>query len=111
MNQRAKRFIGGAIVAAGVIAAGVGIAGAQGGKSDAPITGTAYGQASAAALQFIGAGRITETEVGDEEGYYEVEVTLDDGSQVDVHLDQSFNVLGQEADGADTDDEGGSDDA
>jgi hypothetical protein len=27
---------------------------------------------------------VTETEVGDEEGYYAIEVTLDDGSQVDV---------------------------
>jgi hypothetical protein len=39
---------------------------------------------------------------------YEVEVTLDDGSQVDVHLDAGFNVLGDEADGPD--DEGSSDD-
>ena len=41
---------------------------------------------------------MTETEVGDEEGFYEVEVTLDDGSQVDVHLDRDFNVLGGVAD-------------
>ena len=43
-----------------------------------------------------GEGRVTETEVGDEESYYEVEVTLDDGSQVDVQLDRSFNVVGSE---------------
>ena len=42
--------------------------------------------------------RVTETEVGDEESYYEVEVTLDDGSQVDVQLDEQFNVVGGEAD-------------
>ena len=36
---------------------------------------------------------MTETEVGDEEGAYEVEVTRADGSQVDVHLDKDFNVL------------------
>ena len=41
---------------------------------------------------------MTETEVGDEESYYEVEVTLDDGSQVDVQLDEDFNVVGDEAD-------------
>jgi len=65
---------------------------------EAPITGDALAQASAAALDYLGGGRVTETEVGDEEGYYEVEVTQDDGRQVDVHLDQNFNVLGQEAD-------------
>ena len=35
-----------------------------------------------------GEGKVTETEVGDEESYYEVEITLDDGSQVDVQLDR-----------------------
>jgi hypothetical protein len=41
---------------------------------------------------------VTETEVGDEESYYEVEVTRDDGSQVDVQLDRDFDVVGQAAD-------------
>ena len=41
---------------------------------------------------------MTETEVNDEDSYYEVEVTLDDGSQVDVQLDRSFNVVGSKAD-------------
>jgi hypothetical protein len=41
---------------------------------------------------------VTGSEVGDEEGAYEVEVTRDDGSQVDVHLDKNFNVLGTPAD-------------
>jgi hypothetical protein len=36
-------------------------------------------------------GQVTGTEVGDEEGY--LEVTSDDGSQADVHLDCDFNVL------------------
>ena len=65
---------------------------------DVPITGTALEQASAAALEHIGEGRVTETEVGDEEGYYEVEITLDNGGQVDVHLDENFNILGHEND-------------
>ena len=30
--------------------------------------------------------------------YYEVEVTLDDGNQVAVQLDQSFNVVGSGGD-------------
>lgn len=63
---------------------------------DVPITGTALDKASAAALDYIGEGRVTGTEVGDEEGYYEIEITRDDGSQVDVHLDEAFNVLSHE---------------
>lgn len=65
---------------------------------DIPITGAALEQASAAALEYVGEGRVTDTEVGDEEGYYEVEITLDNGREVDVHLDESFNVLGREDD-------------
>ena len=41
-----------------------------------------------------GGGKVTETEVGDEDSYYEVEVTLDDGTQVDVQLDEDFKVVG-----------------
>jgi hypothetical protein len=63
---------------------------------DVPITGTALEKASAAALDYMGEGRVTGTEVGDEEGYYEIEITRDDGSQVDVHLDEAFNVLSHE---------------
>jgi len=36
---------------------------------------------------------VTDTEVGDEDSYYEVEVTLGDGSQVDVQLDKAFKVV------------------
>ncbi len=65
---------------------------------DQPIGGTALDQASAAALQHTGGGQVTDTEVGDEESYYEVEVSRDDGTQVDVQLDRSFNVVGGEID-------------
>jgi uncharacterized membrane protein YkoI len=95
----------GALIAGTVIAAlaagGAAIAGAAGGDDDAsdrPIGGNALDRASAAALDHTGGGKVTETEVGDEEGYYEVEVTRDDGSQVDVHLDRDFDVLGSEGD-------------
>ena len=75
-----------------------------GGDSDEPVTGTALAQAEAAALAHTGEGRVTDTEVGDEESFYEVEVTLDNGSQVDVQLDESFNVVGDEADDESPDD-------
>ena len=88
-----------AILVAGAI--GTGIAAAAGGDDDATersIGGSALDKASAAALDHTGEGRVTETEVGDEESSYEVEVTLDDGSQVDVQLDRDFNVVGSEGD-------------
>lgn len=61
---------------------------------DVPITGAALEQASEAALAYVGEGSVTGTEVGDEESYYEVEVTLDDGSEIDVQLDEGFVVVG-----------------
>lgn len=95
--------------AAALVAGGAGIAAAGGG--DAPegpnsaITGDALAKASEAALAETGGGTVTGTEVGDEESYYEVEVTRDDGSQVDVQLDESFAVVA--VDGDDPGDDGG----
>ena len=60
------------------------------------------------ALKHTGGGKVTGTEAGDEEGAYEVEVTRADGSQVDVHLDADFTVIGREVDGGE--DERGADD-
>lgn len=45
-----------------------------------------------------GGGTVSETEVGDEQSYFQVEVTKADGSQVDVRLDRGFNLVGQSAD-------------
>jgi uncharacterized membrane protein YkoI len=91
-----------AVAAVAVLAVGgTTIAGAAGGDDDATdkaISGQALDRASSAALAETGGGEVTETEVGDEEGAYEVEVTRADGSQVDVHLDKDFNVLGSAAD-------------
>ena len=93
-----------AVVAA--IAAGFAVAGSRG-DNEQPITGTALARASEAALAATGGGRVTETEVGDEDAYYEVEVTLDDGRQVDVHLDTSFAVVSSTADSDSTEDRDG----
>ena len=65
---------------------------------DQAIGGSDLDKASAAALQHTGGGQVTDTEVGDEESYYEVEVSRADGSQVDVQLDRSFQVVGDEVD-------------
>ncbi|CAN5130012.1 hypothetical protein BH20ACT8_BH20ACT8_05690 [soil metagenome] len=88
---------------------GVGLAN-SGDDNEAAIVGSALQRASAAALEHTGEGRVTETEVGDEESYYEVEVTREDGSQVDVQLDRDFNVVGSEDDG-DEDEGSGSEDS
>ena len=113
-----KDKIKGAVIAVTVVAAlavgGVAIAGAAGGDDDASdqaISGQALDRASAAALAETGGGKVTETEVGDEEGAYEVEVTRPDGSQVDVHLDKDFNVLSSvgDDDGSGEDDGAGDD--
>ena len=69
--------------------------------------GTRSRKASEAALAETGGGRVTETEVGDEESYYEVEVTLDDGRQIDVQLNDSFEVVGSDADDEGPDDDDG----
>ncbi|MGZ5324339.1 MAG: PepSY domain-containing protein [Solirubrobacterales bacterium] len=68
--------------------------------SEQAISGAALDQASAAALEHTGGGTVSDTEVGDEESLYEVEVTLPDGSQTDVQLDEQFNVVGDETDSA-----------
>ncbi|HZY27607.1 MAG TPA: hypothetical protein VFE49_05050 [Jiangellaceae bacterium] len=88
-------------------AASVGIAVANSGDDDEterPISGDALQKASDAALEHTGGGSVTGTEVGDEESLYEVEVTLDNGRQVDVQLDEGFTVVGTEGDDDNTED-------
>lgn len=85
----------GALVAAGI---GTGTAIATSGDHDQPITGPALEKASTAALHHTGQGRVTETEVGDEDSYYEVEVELPSGRHVDVQLDRDFRVVGSSGD-------------
>jgi hypothetical protein len=103
-------------VAAGavaIVAGGAGVAAARGPGSGAPegpdtaISGDALQKASEAALAETGGGRVTGSEVGDEESYYEVEVTKDDGSQVDVQLDENFSVVGSKADRESSGENGG----
>ena len=88
-----------AAMAAGLLLVGAGVAYATGSGegSSAQAGGANIEKAKNVALEQVN-GRVTETEVEDEEGYYEVEVTRDDGSQVDVHLDKNFNVLGTPSD-------------
>ncbi len=102
MNSRAKK----GLIAAGVVAAlgagGAAVAVGTSGSGDdegtqKAITGSALQKASDAALKYTGGGRVTETEVNDEESYYEVEVTTDAGQQ-DVQLNRSFDVVSSKDD-------------
>lgn len=100
-RKKLAAAIAASVAALAVAGAGFAVAGASGNDDSPPITGADLDAATAAALTHTGKGRVTETEVGDEDSYYEVEVTLDDGSQVDVQLDSGFQVVGTEADGFD----------
>lgn len=87
-------------IAAGAVAlaaAGGGAAIANGGD-DAPITGAALDRAVAAAVDATGGGIVIDTEIGDDDAAYSVEVRLDDGTQVEVNLDGDFAVIGRSAD-------------
>ena len=102
MTRRKTAIVAGGAALA-LAAGGVGIAQAVGGGdddgSDKPISGPALQRAEGAALDHVGEGKVTETEVGDEESYYEVEVTRPGGKgQVDVQLNRDFEVVGAEGD-------------
>jgi hypothetical protein len=93
-----------AAVAIVVALGGAGIAYANGGDSEEQLTGPDADKAKSAAIASVGGGTVTDVERddGDEgfgtSGVFEVEVKGDDGSQVEVHLDGDYNVVGQEAD-------------
>ena len=101
--SRTINWIVGGVLGAAAIAAGaaaLNAATASAGEYSGPvadpevgITGDALASASAAALAAVGGGTVTQTEVGDEESYYEVEVTFADGHQVDVQLDENFALV------------------
>ncbi len=103
MSRSTRIAIAAAVTVAGLATAGVAaVSASTSDDTDTPITSTDLQKASDAALAATGQGRVTGTEVGDEESYYEVEVTLDDGTEVDVQLDADFQVVGSKADTADT---------
>jgi len=105
MKGRTKIIIIATVVALAVAAFGVTAAVSSDDDNEQPITGIELEMATEAAITHMGGGTVTDTEVGDEESYYEVEVTLDDGTEVDVQLDRDFNVVGTEDDGTGEDDD------
>jgi uncharacterized membrane protein YkoI len=110
MDRRTKWIAGGGLALV-LVGGGTGVAIATGaGDADRPLTGSTLDRARAAALESTGGGTVTETEAGDDGAAYEVEVRLDDGRVVEVRLDASFQVLGQEADDDGSEDQDGSTD-
>lgn len=109
-TTKTKLIIAGALAVAlaGSGATALAAGASSSGESEQPITGPSLTRASEVALDAMGGGRVTGTEVDDEDSYYEVEVTADDGTQVDVQLDRDFKVVSNlpDREGPDTDDEG-----
>ena len=99
------------VLAVAAVSAGFAIA-AGNGDDDQPLTGSSLEKATAAALAHTGGGTVVETEIGDDGAAYGVEIRLDDGRQVEVNLDENFDVVGQENDddGAGDRDDGPNDD-
>ena len=94
--RRGSRWIaaaGLAVAMAGGIAAA-----ATDGDTEQELTGSTRDRAVAAALAATGGGTVLETEVGDDGAAYGVEVRLADGRQVEVDLDEAFEVVAQEPD-------------
>ena len=89
-----------------------GIAYANGGDSEEQLTGPEAEKAKSAAIAAVGGGTVTEVERddGNGTGAFEVEVTREDGSQLEVHLDGDYNVVGQQADEDEPNDEDGPND-
>ena len=57
--------------------------------------GSALERATEAALAHTGGGTVIETETGDDGAAYGVEIELDDGTEVEVELDENFDVIGR----------------
>jgi len=95
--EKRKKLILGAVIGVAVLGVGAGVGIAASGD-DQPLTGSAEERATAAALDHVGEGTVVETEVGDGGAAYEVEIEKEDGTQVEVQLDENFNVTGSEGD-------------
>jgi hypothetical protein len=106
--QVSRKFVLLAVALLAGLAVTTGVAAPNVGDDDTPLSGSTLDQASAAALKHTGEGKVVDSEVGDDGAAYGIEIQLADGRQVEVNLDGSFNVTGQENDD-DSGDEAGDD--
>jgi uncharacterized membrane protein YkoI len=109
--RRKAILISTVVVAIAGLSTGIALATTGGGDDDAPLTGSTLDQATAAALEHTGGGAVVETEVGDDGAAYGVEIRLNDGSVVEIGLDENFKVIGQDPDEDGPNDEDGSGDS
>lgn len=95
MRRIKKRTVIGASVAALVaVATAGGVAVATNDDGDVHVTGPEADAATEAALKATGGGAANSVERDSENGAtWEVEVTRDDGSTVDVRLDEDYQVV------------------
>ena len=107
-----KKVIAAAVAAVAAVGIGTGAVLAAAGDDDKPLEGNAYERATAAAVEYVGGGTVIETEVGDDGAAYGIEIRKNDGTIVEVNLDENFEVIGAEPDddGADEDEDGPDDD-
>ncbi len=100
MQLNRRVIIASAGVAAALTVGGAGIAQAVGDGSEEQDAGQAAAKARGAALKAAGGGTVLEIERqdGDGAGTFEVEVRRQDGSQVEVHLDDRYQPVGTAAD-------------
>jgi hypothetical protein len=96
-------WVAGAALALAMLG-GSAVAGGSESDDDA-LTQRALSRATASALEHT-AGTVTETEVGDEGAAYGVEVRRQDGTEVEISLDENFTVVDEEVDDDDRDDDG-----
>ena len=97
---RSKRIVLPAIAVAVALGIG-GVVWATTASAD-DVSGSERDRVSSAALDATGGGKVTSAETSDDPGEaYEVEVRKDDGTEVDVTLDQDLKVVGQDADDRD----------
>lgn len=96
--MRAKTRVLIAAAASVVVAGAAATVSVAAGGDDSPLTGSELERATAVALQHTGGVRVVESEAGEGSAAYEVGVLLDDGSVVEVELDENFEVTGSGAD-------------
>ena len=90
---RSKRVILPTIAAVAVLGIG-GVVWASTAASATTSQGSERDRVAAAATQAVGGGKVVKAESSDDAGEaYEVEVRLDDGTEVDVTLDKNLDVI------------------
>jgi len=103
MKNKKIWIIAGSAAALVLVGGGVAFAATDGFEQDDALTGSSLDRASEAALAEVGEGTVTDAERSDDADHaYSVEVRLENGTEVDVDLDEDFAVVRTDRDGAAT---------